>query len=120
VRRERFSSPPIRLPVQPGGRVTLTLTGVDQGNGSFGVHVFVNDDHADASTPRDAAHGFVGTVWVYGIGTGASMPTDRTLDATEAVHRLRAPTVTVTLVAVDADGKPARLLELDGVTMALG
>ena len=120
----------LRLP--PGSAESLGDRGgevfverVEQGGGPYDVHVFLNNPEAHAATERTAAHGYAGTIHVYGAGRppGApGHPVDRRLDITAALKRAasRSDDLTVTLVPVVDGGRPSeRTLEDADVSVSI-
>ena len=49
-------------------RVDLQVFGVRHRDASYEVRIFLNQADADESTPRDAAHGYAGSFYVFGHG----------------------------------------------------
>jgi hypothetical protein len=130
---ERYVSEPIDNPVagvHPFHRADLAFYGVDHSGPSFEARVFLNLPEADVSTDRgDAA--FAGSFTIFGhagcagdeghcdVPTGPRDPFDRrpphglapqtrTVIITEALKRVSAPELVVTVVAVrPGDDGPA-------------
>jgi hypothetical protein len=67
---QRFVSPPLDVPVLDEGeqvdRVDVVFYGVDHSGPSYQGRVFVDNPDADAETPTDDAHGYVGSFTVFG------------------------------------------------------
>jgi hypothetical protein len=66
-----FASVPIPLGPDGGAdfaRADITVEGLDHGDGSYEVRVFLNNPDADPATPLTAEEGYAGSVYVYGYG----------------------------------------------------
>ncbi|MDQ3849980.1 MAG: hypothetical protein M3296_05125 [Actinomycetota bacterium] len=114
----------------PFGRADLLFYGVAHSRGSYEGRVFLNNPDADRDTPRDAAHRYAGSFWVFGHdhcygdpghcdpdwGAGEDAidyrrphhmePLTERVEVTGALHALGdlADPVVVTVVAVRASG----------------
>ncbi len=64
---ERWTSDPFELPErEEGARVDFIFYAVDHGGQSYEARVFVNNEEADADTPRDPDYGYAGSYTVFG------------------------------------------------------
>ncbi len=53
---------------KPFQRADLIFDGVEHGGPSFEARVFLNNEKADAKTPKDAKNGYAGTFHIFGHG----------------------------------------------------
>jgi hypothetical protein len=96
------------LPTQYVTRAELVFRGIEHGDTSYEVRIFLNAPDADGDTPRTVDAGYAGHVSVSGHGhhTGTSpsqprAPIDVIIDVTDAFHRAvetRGSVESVTLV----------------------
>jgi hypothetical protein len=109
---KRFTSER-ELTVPPtGGK--LVLRGLDHGGPSYEARVYVGNPGADADTPRTPAHGYLGSVHVFGERRGVALPTDRELVVTPSANTR---TGAITVVAMPVGAWPGEHAWLDGVEL---
>jgi len=128
-----YVSPPLEFPDPSDdeiARLDLQVFGVGHREASYEVRIFLNRTEVDEATPRDEAHGYAGSYYVFGHGgcVGDAMhchvpeepphrydarpqhkltPQTRVVPITEAWRRLPPPSetplsATITLVVVNA------------------
>ena len=124
----RFVSRPLRIPALEQGaefaRADLVFYGVDHSGRSHTVSIFFNNPDADETTVPDADHGYVGRFTVFGHGgcfggeghcdvharhsdafdlrpPHPLIPITIAITVTDAVRRLHASDVVITLVPVE-------------------
>jgi hypothetical protein len=122
-----FVSEPLPNPAAEGEpeftRADLVFYGVDHSGPSFEARVYLNTPDADLSTPRDPEAGFAGSFTIFGhagcagdvghcdVPTGPADPFDvrpphamtrqtKTVIITDALRRVTAPELTITVVPV--------------------
>lgn len=67
----RYVSDPISIPTPPDvspRRADLEFYGIDHSGSSFEARVFLNNQDADESTPKNEASGYAGSFYVFGHG----------------------------------------------------
>ena len=115
-------------------RADLVFYGVDHSGPSFEARIFLNSPEAGLSTPRDPEAGFAGSFTIFGhagcagdaghcdVPTGPADPFDvrpphaltrqtRTVIITEALQRISAPELIITIVPVRPGPLSAELAE---------
>jgi hypothetical protein len=132
---QRYVSESLRIPALEQGadvsRADLVFYGVDHSGRSHTAMIFFDNPEADLATPLDPAHGHAGSFTVFGHGgcfggAGHCDTTARHVDefdlrpphpltpltiaitVTDALHRLDAPQVVITLVAKEPGPDGAR------------
>jgi tyrosinase len=134
---------PAELALLP--RADLVFYGVDHSGSSYEGRVFFNRPDADISTPRDLEHGYAGSFFVFGHGrcygevdhcdphgrhidefdarpSHPLTPWTLTVIVTEALQHMQPSEITVTVVAVDHQGKraaPSEALAFDHLRLLL-
>lgn len=110
-------------------RADVEIVGLEHGEGSYGVRVFVNNPEASAETEGTAEEGYAGAVYVYGAGLpattekvtpGPRLTSMRSVAATEAVRTalINGVALSVTLVPVVLGGSEHDV-NLGGATVSI-
>ena len=123
---ERYTSPPLTVPTTVRDslyRADLISSGIDHSGASYEARVFFDNADADLDTPRDDASGYAGSFTVFGHsncvgdeghcdpqwrysdpfdirGRHPLAPITKVVIVTDAVRRLTAGEVSVTVVVV--------------------
>jgi hypothetical protein len=133
-----FVSEPIANPAAEGEpeftRADLVFYGVDHSGPSFEARIFLNNPDAALSTPRDPEVGYAGSFTIFGhagcagdvghcdVPTGPADPFDlrpphpmtrqtKTVIITDALRRVSAPELTITIVPVRPGALSAELVD---------
>jgi hypothetical protein len=124
-----FPSVPIALGAEGAagiGRADIEVTGLEHAAGSYELRIFVDNPGAGPDTEPLPAHGYAGSIYVYGYGDplppalaegGGGLPLERSLPVTDAVvaAAARGPQLSITLVLVPPDAG----VDLGALTVSL-